>query len=30
MLTALSLNLTRKHHPKIWGAAQLPSGAFPR
>ena len=28
MLTALSLNLTRKHHPKIWGATQLPSDAY--
>lgn len=28
MLTCLSLNLTRKHHPKIWGAQGLPSGGY--
>ena len=27
-LTCLSLNLARKHHPKIWGATQLPAGAL--
>lgn len=26
VLSALSLNLTRKQNPKIWGAASLPSG----